>query len=294
MLLQKLSIPNVIGLADLVAPMAGFCQDVCGTFNASHSSETTLQFHWLCLEALIIFAFCRAEYYLPSTINFSSDFIFPRKIAIHFLPNINLLILQISVAKRLLCKNCNCNSWGLKRLLYIATICVLSSWDCCGFPLSYLEFQKIHLYRYDPVLLAISTGVSSFPLVLNQMFLKLNLVGWRCDFLIWRLPKKTNKQTNVWSKSKGNIANNAETILEFKQVLKTLACGSHIMCINWFFYTIVIWSTALPPSLIHNCQIFLSKLKVIFILRKPHALYKNQTKACTKELYLNRLLLALN
>ena len=41
-----------------------------------------------------------AEY---STINFSSDFIFPRKIAIHFLPNINLLTLRISVAKRLLC-----------------------------------------------------------------------------------------------------------------------------------------------------------------------------------------------
>ena len=41
---------------------------------------------------------------------------------------------------------------------------------------------------------------------------------------------KTNKQ--MYDQK---VANNAEIILEFKQVLKTLACGSHIMCINWFF-----------------------------------------------------------
>ena len=46
---------------------------------------------------------------------------------------------------------------------------------------------------------------------------------------------KTNKQ--MYDQK---VANNAEIILEFKQVLKTLACGSHIMSINWFFYTIVI------------------------------------------------------
>ena len=42
---------------------------------------------------------------------------------------------------------------------------------------------------------------------------------------------KTNKQ--MYDQK---VANNAEIILEFKQVLKTLACGSHIMCINWFFF----------------------------------------------------------
>ena len=109
-------------------------------------------FHWLCLEALIIFAFCRVEYYLvPSTINFSSDFIFPRKIAIHFLPNINLNSANFSCKIVCSVKIATVTPGGLKSLLYIATICVLSCRECCGFPLSYLEFQIIHLYRYDPV-----------------------------------------------------------------------------------------------------------------------------------------------
>ena len=132
--------------------MAGFCQDVCGTFNASHSSATTLQFQFsltmpggsnnLCLLQSRI---------LPSTINFSSDFIFPRKIAIHFLPNINLNSANFSCKIVCFVKIATVTPGGLKSLLYIATICVLSCRDCCGFPLSYLEFQKIHLYRYDPV-----------------------------------------------------------------------------------------------------------------------------------------------